>query len=256
MHEFDQNYIENLREALDEFMDYRILRNMDQAQLEEALGNRIAQLNFLNLSNMSEEEVKHHDEQLARFVEMQEGYANTMAEMKRQTDIFGNFFTSFWQGVVDKVIGILAQLAAMWFIRAILPTSWLAPLLFAKGGISPGTLTPVTNYKAGGIAPGQLIPISSAQMGALFTRPTLATVAETGKPEIVSPEPLMRKIVREEGGRNAAPTNVVVNLSFPNILSAEDLIRNTSRLDEAISRSLKRLKRKGTFRANNLEVNV
>jgi hypothetical protein len=44
--------------------------------------------------------------------------------------------------------------------------------------------------------------------GGVITRPTLAWVGEDRRtaPEIVTPERLMRRIVREEGGAYGAPT--------------------------------------------------
>lgn len=93
------------------------------------------------------------------------------------------------------------------------------------------------DFTVGGFSIGtpNIPQIPRLASGGLITQPTIALMGETSaaRPEIVSPERLMRSIVREEvkasGSDNGKTNNFYGDLSFPNVKDgddAESFIRN------------------------------
>ena len=140
------------------------------------------------------------------------------------TGTFGQltgWFAGLWQGIVDvasSILGGIGGIAESAFsgianafrvpINAIIGSlNWVIDQLNSIS-ISIPSWVPLIGGKTFGISIGHIPQLAK---GGLVTSATLAVVGERG-PEIVSPVPMLRQVIREEASK---PTVVNINVTVP-----------------------------------------
>lgn len=177
----NQQYIDDSIAALDEYFDFRELKAMDEAELEETLNKKIADLEAVNIQTLSEDEARAHVKSLQRLKNLRDARLKAINELDvrgeelrtehnermrdmRDKEIELNTVTgqlsSAFDLLKDAIVRAAAELIAMKIVKGILGGP--AGLLFQHGGIVPGPV-------------GEPVPIIAHGQERIFSRSEVAS---------------------------------------------------------------------------------
>jgi len=148
---------------------------------------------FANTWNVAKENV------IAGFTSLQDGiqgfmqsiisaWSSTISKWLKGALTFRDFMDRMFQNILNAFLDMVAQMIAQKMFLAL-----FGPMPLAKGGMVLGHLEPIA-------------PIPSAQAGRLFTKPTLAMVAEGGPERVLNPQE-----TREYEQRRLGNTYITIN---------------------------------------------
>jgi len=159
---------------------------------------------------LAQEEMEQYLKKVEMLKNIQKGMTDTMAS----AIMAGKGITEAFRSAGEHILNEFVKKALETAINKLWEIIGLQRML---GGIFGGLFGWLFGFEKGAYLPkGSLVPIVPAQEGFYTKKPTLAAVAEAGVPEIVAPEPKLREIVREEGGKGINIENINISISFPN----------------------------------------
>jgi hypothetical protein len=160
----------------------------------------------------------------------------------------GEALLDFFRSVATSIIKIVADAAAKAIVEAI-GVKKMIESLFSEGGLFSGkgggggfiglllgALIPFL-FAKGGISPGPLTPIAAAANGLLVNRPTLAMVGEGGQQEAVIPMPGGKVPVEMRG---ASGVNLYLTVqAWDTVTGMEQLYKHADFLGDLLSGRLR-----------------
>jgi len=169
------------------------------------------------LHNLRKQLAQEEMEEYLKKIEMLQKIKQGMTDAMTSAIMAGKGIIGAFRSAGEYLLNVFVKK----ILEAVIDKLWEAiGLQKMLGGIFGGIFG-IFGLEKGAYLKGKLVPIVPAQHGFYTKKPTLAAVAETGVPEIVSPEPVMRRIVREESGGGVYIGEV--KMEFPNITSLDEL---------------------------------
>jgi hypothetical protein len=261
--------------------------------LETALNDQILNIKKENLTNMSEDEVRTHDESLARLEELRSTYATKMGQIGEATKGLGTFFKGFWLALGQQIIQMLIKVGlehiVLWGLekalgiqRASMRMGQLTAETFAAAFASTAAIPIVGPALAPGVALASTAAMlagatAAAAAGAAFGAGTasLAGAAAEGLEEvpktgtylvhkgerIVQPEQnvALGEFLKENraGGKEKETIIEAVNvaIAFPNITDVEAFLNmDRDALNNAVAKAVNEGVRRGIIKGVQVSV--
>ena len=289
----NKDYWDSMVQELDNYMDYRELRQMSGQELENALTQQIMELKSENLSTMTEDEVRAHDESLARLEDLRSNYEEKMGAISESTKGLGAYFKGFWtalgQQIIQMLIKVGLQHMVLWGLERVLGIQksmmrmgQLTAETFAAAFASTAAIPIIGPEIAPAVAAASTATMlagagGAAAMGAAFGASTgaigaaaggLEDVPETGTyilhkgERVVQPEQnvALTKFLEaqtEKGGSGKSVTieSITVEVSFPDITDVHSFLNmDRDALQNAVAEAISQGVRRGIIKG--VEVSV